>query len=95
MLIWSLLMFALGAAAFLDAFFNYGELFRGVNAILYMLLSLGLLVRTSMLMRLKRNEKIVERSERLLAKNAELEEKVQGEGAMVDAKDESSLKVLY
>jgi hypothetical protein len=94
MLIWSLLMFALGAAAFLDAFFNYGELFRGVNAILFMLLSLGLLVRTSMLMRLKRTEKILDRTERLLARNAELENIVQDAEKKADDR-ETSRKVLY
>lgn len=73
MLIWSLVMFALGAAAFLDAFFNYGELFRSVNAVLFMLLALGMLVRTSMLMRLQKTEKLLDRTERLLSRNAELE----------------------
>jgi hypothetical protein len=33
--------------AFLDSLFNYGEIFRQVNSVLFMLVSLGLLVRTT------------------------------------------------
>ncbi len=47
MLIWSSVLLMLGVAAFLDSLFTFGEIFRTVNSILFMLVSLGLLVRTS------------------------------------------------
>ena len=47
MLIWSCVLLMLGVAAFLDSLFTFGEIFRTVNSILFMLVSLGLLVRTS------------------------------------------------
>jgi cation transport ATPase len=46
MLVWCFVLLALGVAAFFDSLFNYGEIFRRVNAMLFMLVSLGLLVRT-------------------------------------------------
>jgi len=46
MLIWCSILFALGISAFLDGLFNYGQLFRGVNSIMFMLVSLAVLVRT-------------------------------------------------
>ncbi len=45
MLFWSTALFILGALAFLDAIFNYGEIFRQVNSFMFMLISLGVLVR--------------------------------------------------
>jgi len=47
MLIWCALLFTLGILAFMDSLFNYGEIFRQVNSVLFMLTSLGLLVRTT------------------------------------------------
>ncbi len=44
---WCAVLFCLGILAFLDTIFNMGEIFRTVNSILFMLISLGLLVRTS------------------------------------------------
>lgn len=69
MLAWCAILFLLGILAFLDTIFNYGEIFRRVNSVVFMLVSLGLLVRTSMKMRIKRIEG-------LLARIAELEEQV-------------------
>jgi hypothetical protein len=66
MLIWCMTLFGLGVLAFLDTIFNYGEIFRRVNSILFMLLSLGLLVRTKMLIKFGRIEGLMKR-------NAELE----------------------
>jgi hypothetical protein len=53
MLGWCALLFALGVMAFLDSLFNYGEIFRQINSVLFMLTSLGLLVRTTTKMRLR------------------------------------------
>jgi cytochrome c oxidase subunit IV len=66
MLVWCITLFVLGILAFLDTIFNYGEIFRRVNSVLFMLLSLGLLIRTRMLMKFQKIEK-------LEARNAELE----------------------
>jgi hypothetical protein len=45
--------------AFLDSLFNMGDIFRQVNSVMFMLISLGLLVRTTM----KRKEKKLENYE--------------------------------
>jgi len=47
MLIWCGILFILGVAAFLDSMFNYGEIFRKVNSVLFLLMSLAILVRTT------------------------------------------------
>lgn len=52
MLVWSLVLFGLGIMAVLDSQFNYGYLFRSANSFLFMLISLGLLIRTRVLVRL-------------------------------------------
>ncbi len=69
MLAWCAILFVLGILAFMDTIFSYGEIFRKVNSVVFMLISLGLLVRTSMKMRLKKVE-------RLISRVAELEEHV-------------------
>jgi cytochrome c oxidase subunit IV len=69
MLAWCAILFVLGVLAFMDTIFNYGDIFRRVNSVVFMLVSLGLLVRTSMKMRIKRTEG-------LLARISELEEQV-------------------
>ncbi len=56
MLVWCGILFLLGITAFLDSLFNYGEIFRRVNSVLFMLVSLGLLVRTTTKMRLRITE---------------------------------------
>ena len=58
MLYWCGILFALGVLAFLDTVFNYGEIFRRINTVLFMLLSLGLLVRTKMGIKFQRMEKL-------------------------------------
>ncbi len=47
MYLWCSILFCLGIAAFLDTIFNMGEIFRTINSILFMLISMGLLVRTT------------------------------------------------
>ena len=47
MLIWCAILFILGVAAFLDSMFNYGDIFRKVNSVLFLLMSLAILVRTT------------------------------------------------
>lgn len=67
MLVWSMTLFGLGILAFLDSFYNYGDIFRRVNSIFFMLLALGLLIRTYMMIKLRTKEK-------LMTRNAELEQ---------------------
>jgi hypothetical protein len=61
MFIWCTVLFFLGLMAFLDSLFNMGEIFRQVNSVLFMLISLGLLVRTTTKMRAKKIEQYEER----------------------------------
>ncbi len=69
MLVWCTLLLFLGIAAFLDAVFTFGEIFRQVNSVLFMLVSLGLLVRISTKIRLAKREgqdrKIEEQEKRI------------------------------
>jgi hypothetical protein len=65
MLIWCAILFGLGILAFLDTLFNYGEIFRQVNSVLFMLVSLGLLIRTTTKMRSAAREKLGERMSNL------------------------------
>lgn len=47
MLTWCTVLFVLGILAFLDAMFTppFGDIFRKVNSLLFMLISLGMLIR--------------------------------------------------
>lgn len=86
MLIWCGVLFAMGVMAFLDSLFNYGEIFRQVNSVLFMLISLGLLVRTTTKMRLRTFEqqaaRIMSLEEEVFAlkKNAGARQTVQAAG---------------
>ena len=62
MLVWCMTLFGLGVLAFLDTFFNYGEIFRRVNSVVFMLLSLGLLVRTRMLIKFGKLEALLKQT---------------------------------
>ncbi|MCX6835194.1 MAG: hypothetical protein NTW07_08710 [candidate division Zixibacteria bacterium] len=61
MLIWSALLFFLGVMAFLDSVFNMGEIFRQVNSVVFLLVSLALLIRTTTKSREQRTEKLQNR----------------------------------
>ena len=61
MLVWCALLFVLGILAFVDSVFNMGEIFRRVNSVLFLLISLALLIRTSTKAREKKQERFVER----------------------------------
>jgi hypothetical protein len=73
MLIWSLVLFGLGILAVLDSQFNYGQIFRSANSIVYMLLSLGVLIRTKILGTKGYREWLVRRNIELEAKVEELQ----------------------
>jgi len=57
MFIWCAILFLLGILAFIDSFFNMGDIFRRVNSVLFLLISLGLLVRTTTKMKKAKLEK--------------------------------------
>ena len=61
MLTWCAVLFFLGVAAFLDSLFTFGEIFRKVNSVLFMLVSLGLLVRVSVKTKLGQKENYEEK----------------------------------
>lgn len=61
MLVWCTVLFFLGVTAFLDSTFAFGEIFRTINSVLFMLVSLGLLIRVSMKRRLRELETLRER----------------------------------
>jgi len=56
MFVWCSILFLLGIAAFMDSLFNYGEIFRQINSVLFMFISLGLLVRTTTKMKARKIE---------------------------------------
>ncbi len=57
MFTWCAILFFLGIAAFMDTIFNYGNIFRQINSVLFMLISLALLIRTTSKIKLKTKEK--------------------------------------
>ncbi|MFQ5498146.1 MAG: hypothetical protein ACE5FH_00600 [Candidatus Zixiibacteriota bacterium] len=61
MFIWCGVLFFLGILAFMDSIFNMGEIFRQVNSVLFMLISIGLLLRTTTKMKLARRENYASR----------------------------------
>ncbi len=56
MFIWCAVLFVLGILAFFDSIFNMGDLFRQVNSVFFMLISLALLVRTTTKIKTKKQE---------------------------------------
>lgn len=72
MLIWSGILFLLGLAAFLDSLFNYGEIFRQINSVLFLLISLAILVRTTTKKKAAKTEQYVQQIQELEQKVANL-----------------------
>ena len=65
MFAWSIVLFGLGVLAVLDSQLNYGYIFRSANSFLFMLLALGLLIRTKMLEKLGYKEQLLETNKEL------------------------------
>lgn len=65
MLLWIFVLFLLGAIAFVDSVYNFGEIFRQINSVMFLLVSMGLLVRTTTLKRRGRLENYKNRVGRL------------------------------
>lgn len=74
MFVWCSLLFLLGVFAFLDSVFNMGEIFRQVNSVLFMLVSIALLVRTTTKMKEKKIESYQDRVFQLERRIRTLEE---------------------
>ena len=65
MFVWVAVLFFLGVAAFIDSLYNFGEIFRQINSVMYLLISAGLLVRTTTLKKRGRLENYQGRIEKL------------------------------
>jgi positive regulator of sigma E activity len=65
MLIWCSVLLFLGITAFLDNIFTQNDIFRTINSVLFMLVSLGLLVRTSTKTKIGKRESYQKRIEEL------------------------------
>ncbi len=61
MLLWCGLLFFLGIMAFIDSVLNMGEIFRQVNSVVFLLVSLALLIRTTTKKKEQRTEKLQHR----------------------------------
>jgi membrane protein DedA with SNARE-associated domain len=61
MFIWCAVLFVLGIFAFVDSIFNMGEIFRSINSVMFMLISLGLLIRTTTKAKAKTKEEYEKR----------------------------------
>ena len=65
MFTWCIILFLLGIAAFMDTIFNYGNIFRQINSAMFMLISLGLMVRTTIKIKEGKKENYEERIKNL------------------------------
>lgn len=75
MLVWCVVLLFLGIAAFTDSIFTFGDIFRRINSVMFMLVSLGLLIRTSTKIRLGKREGYEQRIEELEQQIAEWNKK--------------------
>lgn len=73
MLIWSIVLLLLGILAVIDSQVNYGQVFRSANSVLFMLLALGVLIRTKILGTRGFRERLVRKNLELEARVEELE----------------------
>ena len=72
MLWWCAFLFLLGILAFMDTIFNYGEIFRRINSVIFMLTSLGLLMRVSMKTKIRTMEGYIQKIQQLEQQLVEL-----------------------
>jgi len=81
MFVWCSILFLLGILAFVDALFNMGEVFRRANSIVFLLISLGLLIRTTTKMKVgkweDRENKVYDLERRVRQLEAEKEHQTQ------------------
>jgi hypothetical protein len=60
MIYWCIALFVMGVMSFLDNIVSYGEVFRWINSVLFMLVSLGILIRTRMMVKTGKIERLIE-----------------------------------
>ncbi len=65
MFAWCTILFVLGVLAFVDSIFNMGDIFRKVNSVFFMLISVGLLVRTATKMKTQEHENLEDQISKL------------------------------
>jgi hypothetical protein len=58
MFAWCAILFGLGVLAFFDSLFNMGDIFRRVNSVMFLLISLGLLIRTTIKIKTNKQESL-------------------------------------
>ncbi|PKK83338.1 MAG: hypothetical protein CVT49_09045 [candidate division Zixibacteria bacterium HGW-Zixibacteria-1] len=85
MFIWCAIMFFLGIAAFMDSLFNYGEIFRQINSVLFLLISLGVLIRTTIKMKAAKMENYESRIENLEMQLRAMKSEIQRETELEEA----------
>jgi hypothetical protein len=73
MFFWSFIIFGLGILAFFDSQYNYGFLFRTIHSTIFMLISLGILVKTRISEKKGTKEKLIKKIEELEAGMLELQ----------------------
>lgn len=74
MLVWSMVLFILGILALLDSQFNYGYLFRTANSAVFMLVALGILIRTRLLEKMGIKERLLLNNDELRARMLKLKD---------------------
>ncbi len=79
MLVWCMVLFLLGIMALLDSLFNYGYIFRTANSFAFMLVALGILVRTRRLQKWGAREQLVMNNEELKERLMALKNTVEAE----------------
>ena len=72
MVIWCIVLLCLGVMSILDTIFNYGAIFRAVDSILFMLVSLGILFRVKILTKRRHREQIEKNNDRLRERMMEI-----------------------
>ena len=76
MLLWSSVLLGLGILTTLDSVFNYGHIFRMANSVMFLLVSLGLLVRTKTLRKRGYKEKLERNNDNLRERMMEMRNSV-------------------
>jgi hypothetical protein len=68
MIIWSFVLLGLGILAIFDSQFNYGYIFRTANSVMFLLVALGILIRSRMLAKFGFREQLLESNDSLRAR---------------------------
>jgi hypothetical protein len=72
MVLWCVVLLALGILSILDTIFNYGTIFRVADSALFMLVSLGILVRVKVLSKRRHREQLEQNNDRLRERMMEI-----------------------